>query len=54
MANLASSWLLAQKGVDAVIPGGKKPEQVKENVEASEIKFTNQELTVIQQILDKE
>ena len=44
MANLASSWLLAQKGVDAIIPGGKKPEQVKENVEASEIKFTNEEL----------
>jgi myo-inositol catabolism protein IolS len=54
MANLASSWLLAQKGVDAIIPGGKKPEQVKENVEASEIKFTAQELTAIQQILDKE
>lgn len=54
MANLASSWLLAQKGVDAIIPGGKKPEQVKENVEASEIKFTNQELTAIQQILNKE
>ena len=53
MANLASSWLLAQKGVDAIIPGGKKPEQVKENVEASEIRFTVQELTAIQQILDK-
>jgi myo-inositol catabolism protein IolS len=54
MANLASSWLLAQKGVDAIIPGGKKPEQVKENVKASEIKFTAEELEAIQQILGKE
>ena len=52
MANLASSWLLSQKGVDAVIPGGKKPEQVKENVKASEIRFTVQELEAIQQILE--
>lgn len=52
MANLASSWLLAQKGVDAIIPGGKKVEQVKENINASEIRFTDQELDAIQQILD--
>ena len=52
MANLASAWLLSQEGVDSVIPGGKRPEQVKENVKASEIRFTVLELEAIQQILD--
>ena len=53
MANLASAWLLAQKGVDSIIPGGKKSEQVKENVKASEIQLTIQDLADIHQILDK-
>lgn len=53
MANLASAWLLAQEGVDSIIPGGKKPEQVKENVKASDIPFSEYELEAIRKILDK-
>ena len=53
MANMASAWLLAQAGVDSIIPGGKKSEQVKENVKASEIQLTIQDFTDIHQILDK-
>ncbi|RNF39040.1 aldo/keto reductase [Planococcus salinus] len=51
VSNLALAWLLAQPGVDAVIPGGKKPEQVLSNIEASEIELEAELLEEIDQIL---
>ncbi|WP_428911303.1 aldo/keto reductase [Niallia sp. Krafla_26] len=51
LPNLALAWLLAQEGVDVVIPGGKKKERILENVHASEIKFTKEELDTINRIL---
>jgi aryl-alcohol dehydrogenase-like predicted oxidoreductase len=36
-ARLALAWLLAQPGVDAVIAGATKPEQVRENAAASDV-----------------
>lgn len=54
LPNMALAWLLAQKGVDAVIPGGKRAEQVKENVKASDISFSQSELAEIERILQSD
>ncbi|RDW20184.1 oxidoreductase [Oceanobacillus arenosus] len=53
LPNLALTWLLAQEGVDAVIPGGKRKERIRENVQASEIRLSQEELSVINDILNK-
>lgn len=51
MPNLALAWLLAQDGVDAVIPGGKHKKQVANNVKATDILLTNEDLMNIERIL---
>lgn len=51
VGNLAIAWLLAQKGVTAVIPGGKKTAQILENFKASEIKLTAGDLADIEEIV---
>ncbi|AQQ52394.1 aldo/keto reductase [Planococcus lenghuensis] len=51
LSNLALAWLLAQPGVDAVIPGGKKPEQVKSNLTAANIQLSEEDLAEIATIL---
>lgn len=53
LSNLALAWLLAQDGVDAVIPGGKHKERIHENIKASDIRFTKDELSAISDILNK-
>lgn len=53
LPNLALAWLLAQEGVDAVIPGGKRKERIRENVQASEISLSREELNIINDILNK-
>ena len=53
LPNLALAWLLAQKGVDAVIPGGKRKERIRENVQASDIRLAKEELNLIDGILSK-
>jgi len=51
LPNLALAWLLAQDGVDAVIPGGKHKKQVANNVKATDILLTNEDLMNIERIL---
>ncbi|MGG2104581.1 aldo/keto reductase [Lysinibacillus pakistanensis] len=51
LPNLALAWLLAQDGVDAVIPGGKHKKQVANNVKATDILLTNEDLVNIERIL---
>ena len=51
LPNLALAWLLAQEGVDAVIPGGKRKERIRENIQASDIVLSNEELAIINDIL---
>jgi myo-inositol catabolism protein IolS len=51
LPNLALAWLLAQNGVDAVIPGGRRPEQVKGLVEAANVTLTARDLEQIETIL---
>ncbi|WP_339229266.1 aldo/keto reductase [Oceanobacillus sp. FSL K6-2867] len=53
LPNLALAWLLAQEGVDAVIPGGKRKERIRENVKASDIHLSKEELQAIDEILNK-
>jgi len=53
LSNLALAWLLAQDGVDAVIPGGKHKGRIHENIKASGIRFTKEELSAISDILNK-
>ncbi|KAA9021054.1 aldo/keto reductase [Niallia endozanthoxylica] len=53
LPNLALAWLLAQEGVDAVIPGGKRAEQIDANLDASDIVLTKEELNAIEVILTK-
>ena len=44
---------IAQEGVDAVIPGGKRKERIRENVKASDIRLSKEELQAIDEILNK-
>ncbi|MEH7122659.1 aldo/keto reductase [Bacillus sp. JJ1773] len=52
LPNLALAWLLSQEGVDSVIPGGKRKERIRENVQASEISFSKEEVNIINDILN--
>lgn len=51
LSNLALAWLLSQEGIDAVIPGGKRADQVKENTKADSLILLPQDLTTIERIL---
>ncbi|TWT14570.1 aldo/keto reductase [Planomicrobium sp. CPCC 101079] len=51
VSNLALAWLLEQPGVDAVIPGGKRPEQVQSNIAAAEIRIESELMDEIEEIL---
>ncbi|EON71307.1 aldo/keto reductase [Lysinibacillus sphaericus] len=51
LPNLALAWLLAQEGIDAVIPGGKHKNQVAANVIATDVLLTNEDLVNIARIL---
>ena len=51
VSNLALAWLLAQPGVDSVIPGGKRLEQVAENAKACELNLDRDELNEIERIM---
>ncbi|TDB49797.1 MULTISPECIES: aldo/keto reductase [Bacillaceae] len=51
LSNLALAWLLAQEGIDTVIPGGKRADQVKENIKADSLTLLPQDLAKIEKIL---
>ena len=53
LSNLSLAWLLAQDGVDAIIPGGKRKERIIENIKASDIQLSIEELNAIDEILNK-
>ena len=52
LPNLALAWLLQQEGVAAVIPGGKRKERILENIKASEVSFSKEELNIINEIIN--
>ncbi len=51
VSKLSLAWLLAQPGIDSVIPGGKKADQVLDNLHAVELKLTQELLKEIDEIL---
>ncbi|WP_419956467.1 aldo/keto reductase [Neobacillus niacini] len=51
LSNLALAWLLAQDGVDSVIPGGRHPGHAQGTAKAAEVKLSQGELDRIQKIL---
>lgn len=51
ISHLALAWLLAQKGVDAVIPGGKRPEQIRDTVKSIDVVLDDEDLRGINEIL---
>lgn len=50
ISHLALAWLLAQDGVDAVIPGGKRPEQIRGTRKAVQVVLHEQDLNKIDNI----
>lgn len=52
LPNLALAWLLHQDGIDAVIPGGKRKDQVVANAEAAEISLAPEDMAAIAKVLD--
>ncbi|MCM3567486.1 aldo/keto reductase [Neobacillus mesonae] len=51
LANLALAWLLAQDGVDSVIPGGRGPDHARGTAKAADVSLSAEELRVINEIL---
>ncbi len=52
-AQIALAWVMAQGDYIVPIPGSRKLSRIKENIQATEIKFTAQELSKIKEALDK-
>lgn len=52
VANLVLAWYLAQEGIDLLIPGAKRIEQVERNIRAAKIQLTTIEREKISRIFD--
>jgi aryl-alcohol dehydrogenase-like predicted oxidoreductase len=50
VAQIALSWLLHQKAVSSVIIGAKRLDQLEDNLAATEVELTDQELDVLDQV----
>lgn len=50
VAQLALAWLLHQKTVTSVIIGANKPEQLKDNINSTQVTFTNEELKKLDEV----
>jgi aryl-alcohol dehydrogenase-like predicted oxidoreductase len=49
MATVALAWLLHQPGVTAVLAGGRRPDQIRENARAGDLKLAPEILTELTQ-----
>ncbi|MCY7787626.1 aldo/keto reductase [Bacillus inaquosorum] len=49
-AHVALAWLLTRSAIDAIIPGAKRPEQLKDNLKALNIELTEDESNFISEI----
>ncbi|KFN01851.1 aldo/keto reductase [Bacillus clarus] len=52
LPHLALAWLLNKKGIDAVIPGGKRAEQIRESVKAVDVSLNKNDMKYIESILE--
>ena len=51
-AQLSLAWILRRDEISAAIIGGTKPEQISENVQASDVTLTNDDLERLEELLD--
>ncbi|MGE6536674.1 aldo/keto reductase [Bacillus luti] len=52
VSHLALAWLLNKQGIDTVIPGGKRAEQIRESVRAVDVSLNKQDMKQIESILE--
>ncbi|GAB6439930.1 aldo/keto reductase [Bacillus luti] len=52
VSHLALAWLLNKKGIDTVIPGGKRAEQIRESIRAVDVSLNEQDMKQIESILE--
>lgn len=52
MAHIALAWLLSRESIDVIIPGAKRFEQLENNLRATEVQLTKEELKEIESIFD--
>ncbi|SES10340.1 aldo/keto reductase [Psychrobacillus sp. OK032] len=52
VSNVVLAWYLAQRGIDVIIPGAKKPEQVLANLKTLEVKLSLDEIAEIDRIFN--
>lgn len=50
IAQIVLAWYLTHDAIDAVIPGAKRPEQVLNNLKAADVKLSENEIKIIDQI----
>jgi len=53
MANISLAWLLAQRGVISIIVGARDPKQVRENVQAADLKLSSDVVTKLTEITEE-
>jgi len=49
-AHLVLAWYLTVNGIDALIPGAKKPEQVQNNIKTLDVQLTEEEIREIERL----
>ncbi|MGN4423288.1 aldo/keto reductase [Bacillus cereus group sp. MYBK30-1] len=52
VSHLALAWLLNKPGIDAVIPGGKRAEQIRESVKTVDVSLNEKDMKKIESILE--
>jgi len=50
VAQIALAWLLHQKPVTSIIVGAKRPEQLKANIQAAQIRLSGEELNALDEV----
>ena len=50
VAQIALAWLLHQKPVSSIIVGAKRPEQLKANIQAAQIRLSGEELNALDEV----
>lgn len=51
VSHLALAWLLEHEGIDSVIPGGKRSEQIQDSVKSIQVRLNEEDLKKIDQVL---
>ncbi len=50
VSHIALAWCLAQDGIDAIIPGAKNPDQLRDNLQTADVVLTREEFSSIDRI----